>query len=220
MELTEKEEKITRLALNDGALEGERAAAALKLIESLRARGVTVEDMIAETEAATDEYVDDDDDDDEADSDVSEDDESDRTMTPTYVEPPMGLGTWLIMAVMTIFLLPFMPLINRRINERQAAFAAFNARYGTQSEAPPVVTPENSIVPTVTPKSKLPWQRIGLAVLGLYVLAGISLCIDPTALSEGTHKVVSGVCVVAMVVYLIGARYWIQIKGLLAKCWK
>ena len=45
MKLTPKEEKITRLALDDAAQEGERAAAALKLIESLRARGVSVEDL-------------------------------------------------------------------------------------------------------------------------------------------------------------------------------
>lgn len=45
MKLTPKEEKITRLALDRAAKDGERAAAALKLIESLRARGVTVEDL-------------------------------------------------------------------------------------------------------------------------------------------------------------------------------
>jgi hypothetical protein len=48
MKLTPKEEKITRLALDRAAKDGERAAAALKLIESLRARGVTVEDLQAD----------------------------------------------------------------------------------------------------------------------------------------------------------------------------
>jgi hypothetical protein len=55
MKLTEKEEKIARLALDPGAKEGEKAAAALKLIESLKARGITVED-IQEAEVHT-EYV-------------------------------------------------------------------------------------------------------------------------------------------------------------------
>ena len=45
MKLTEKEEKIARLALDPGAKDGERASAAKKLIESLQARGVTVEDI-------------------------------------------------------------------------------------------------------------------------------------------------------------------------------
>jgi hypothetical protein len=45
MQLTAKEEKIARLALDKGAKDGERAAAAVKLIESLRKRGVTVEDL-------------------------------------------------------------------------------------------------------------------------------------------------------------------------------
>jgi hypothetical protein len=49
MKLTEKEEKIARLALDKGAQDGERAAAALKLIESLHARGVSVEDIQGET---------------------------------------------------------------------------------------------------------------------------------------------------------------------------
>ena len=47
MKLTPKEEKITRLALDAAAKDGERASASLKLIESLRARGVTVEDLQA-----------------------------------------------------------------------------------------------------------------------------------------------------------------------------
>jgi hypothetical protein len=55
MKLTEKEEKIARLALDKAAADGERAAAATKLIESLHARGVTVED-IQEAEVHT-EYV-------------------------------------------------------------------------------------------------------------------------------------------------------------------
>jgi hypothetical protein len=45
MQLTPKEEKIARLALDKGAKDGERQAAAAKLIESLYARGVTVEDI-------------------------------------------------------------------------------------------------------------------------------------------------------------------------------
>ena len=48
MKLTEKEEKIARLALDPGAKDGERAAAANKLIESLYARGVRVEDIVKE----------------------------------------------------------------------------------------------------------------------------------------------------------------------------
>jgi hypothetical protein len=48
MKLTEKEEKIARLALDNGAKDGERAAAAKKLIESLHARGVSVEDITKE----------------------------------------------------------------------------------------------------------------------------------------------------------------------------
>jgi hypothetical protein len=47
MKLTAKEEKITRLALDPAAKDGERASAALKLIESLRARGATVESLQA-----------------------------------------------------------------------------------------------------------------------------------------------------------------------------
>jgi hypothetical protein len=47
VKLTPKEEKITRLALDHAAKEGERASAALKLFESLPARGVTVEDRPA-----------------------------------------------------------------------------------------------------------------------------------------------------------------------------
>ncbi len=45
MKLTEKEQKIARLALDKGAKDGERQAAAAKLIDSLYARGVTVEDI-------------------------------------------------------------------------------------------------------------------------------------------------------------------------------
>jgi hypothetical protein len=45
MRLTAKEEKIARLALDKGAQPGERDAAAIKLINSLHARGVTVEDI-------------------------------------------------------------------------------------------------------------------------------------------------------------------------------
>jgi hypothetical protein len=45
MRLTAKEEKIARLALDKGAQPGERDAAAIKLINSLQARGVTVEDI-------------------------------------------------------------------------------------------------------------------------------------------------------------------------------
>jgi hypothetical protein len=44
MKLTEKEEKIGRLALDKAAQPGERQAAAAKLIESFCARGVTIED--------------------------------------------------------------------------------------------------------------------------------------------------------------------------------
>ena len=56
MKLTEKEEKIARLALDKAAKEGEQASAANKLIESLKARGVTVEDLMKEAEIRT-EYV-------------------------------------------------------------------------------------------------------------------------------------------------------------------
>jgi hypothetical protein len=49
MELTEKEEKIARLALDKGAQPGERQSAAAKLIESLYARGVKVEDLTNES---------------------------------------------------------------------------------------------------------------------------------------------------------------------------
>jgi DNA invertase Pin-like site-specific DNA recombinase len=45
MNLTPKEEKIARLVLDRAAREGERAAAAVKLIEILHKRGVTVEDI-------------------------------------------------------------------------------------------------------------------------------------------------------------------------------
>ena len=45
MKLTEKEEKIARLALDKAAQPGERQAAAAKLIESFRARGVTIDDI-------------------------------------------------------------------------------------------------------------------------------------------------------------------------------
>lgn len=45
MQLTAKEEKIARLALDKGAQPGERESAAIKLINSLYARGVTVEDI-------------------------------------------------------------------------------------------------------------------------------------------------------------------------------
>jgi len=48
MKLTIKEEKIARLALDKGAKDGERQAAAIKLIESLYARGVQVEEIEAE----------------------------------------------------------------------------------------------------------------------------------------------------------------------------
>jgi hypothetical protein len=54
MKLTEKEEKIARLALDKGAQTGERQAAAAKLIESLYARGVSVEDI--ENESVPVEY--------------------------------------------------------------------------------------------------------------------------------------------------------------------
>ena len=47
MKLTAKEEKIARLALDKGAKNGERQAAAIKLIESLYARGVQVEELEA-----------------------------------------------------------------------------------------------------------------------------------------------------------------------------
>jgi hypothetical protein len=49
MKLTEKEQKIARLALDKGAKDGERQAAAAKLIDSLCARGVTVEDIEKES---------------------------------------------------------------------------------------------------------------------------------------------------------------------------
>jgi hypothetical protein len=55
MKLTEKEEKIARLALDKGAKDGERDAAAKKLIESLYARGVRVEDI--QKEEVHTEYV-------------------------------------------------------------------------------------------------------------------------------------------------------------------
>jgi hypothetical protein len=45
MQLTDKEEKIARLALDKGAQPGERESAAIKLINSLHARGITVEDI-------------------------------------------------------------------------------------------------------------------------------------------------------------------------------
>ena len=45
MKLTEKEEKIARLALDKAAQPGERQAAAAKLIESFCARGVTIDDI-------------------------------------------------------------------------------------------------------------------------------------------------------------------------------
>jgi hypothetical protein len=45
MKLTPKEKKIARLALDKAAQPGERQAAAAKLIESLYARGVTIEDI-------------------------------------------------------------------------------------------------------------------------------------------------------------------------------
>ena len=57
MKLTDKEEKIARLALDKAAHNGERAAAAAKLFESLHARGVTVEDIQKEETAAPAEYV-------------------------------------------------------------------------------------------------------------------------------------------------------------------
>jgi hypothetical protein len=47
MKLTEKEQKLARLALDKGCQPGERQNAAAKLIESLFARGVKVEDIIA-----------------------------------------------------------------------------------------------------------------------------------------------------------------------------
>jgi hypothetical protein len=56
MKLTEKEEKIARLALDKGAQIGERQAAAAKLIESLYQRGVSVEDI--ENESVRVEYRD------------------------------------------------------------------------------------------------------------------------------------------------------------------
>ena len=49
MKLTEKEEKIARLALDKAAQPGERQAAAAKLIESLYVRGVSVEDIEKES---------------------------------------------------------------------------------------------------------------------------------------------------------------------------
>ena len=45
MRLTEKEEKIAALALDKGARNGERQAAAIKLIESLYARGVSATEL-------------------------------------------------------------------------------------------------------------------------------------------------------------------------------
>jgi hypothetical protein len=45
MKLTEEEQEIARLALDKGAKDGERQAAAAKLVESLYARGVSVEDI-------------------------------------------------------------------------------------------------------------------------------------------------------------------------------
>jgi hypothetical protein len=56
MKLTEKEQKIARLALDKGAKDGERQAAAAKLIDSLYACGVTVEDI--ENESVLVEYDD------------------------------------------------------------------------------------------------------------------------------------------------------------------
>ena len=56
MKLTEKEQKIAWLALDKGAKDGERQVAAAKLIDSLYARGVTVEDI--EKESARVEYHD------------------------------------------------------------------------------------------------------------------------------------------------------------------
>jgi hypothetical protein len=53
MKLTEKEEKLARLALDKGAKDGERQAAAAKLIESLYKRGVTVEDIEKDGETVT-----------------------------------------------------------------------------------------------------------------------------------------------------------------------
>ena len=49
MKLTEKEEKIARLAFDKAAQPGERRAAAAKLMESLYARGVSVEDIERES---------------------------------------------------------------------------------------------------------------------------------------------------------------------------
>ena len=49
MKLTEKEEKIARLAFDKAAQPGERRAAAMKLVESLYARGVSVEDIERES---------------------------------------------------------------------------------------------------------------------------------------------------------------------------
>ena len=45
MNLTPKEKKIARLAFDKAAKDGERAAAAATLIESLHKRGITVEDL-------------------------------------------------------------------------------------------------------------------------------------------------------------------------------
>jgi hypothetical protein len=53
MKLTDKEEKIARLALDKGAKDGERDAAAKKLIESLYKRGVRVEDLQNEVKIHT-----------------------------------------------------------------------------------------------------------------------------------------------------------------------
>lgn len=49
MKLTEKEEKIARLAFDKAAQPGERRAAAAKLMESLYVRGVSVEDIERES---------------------------------------------------------------------------------------------------------------------------------------------------------------------------
>jgi hypothetical protein len=56
LKLTEKEQKIARLALDKAAQPGERQAAAAKLIESLCARGVTIDDI--ENESVRVEYRD------------------------------------------------------------------------------------------------------------------------------------------------------------------
>ena len=49
MKLTEKEQKVARLALDKAAQPGERQAAAAKLIESFYVRGVRVEDIEKES---------------------------------------------------------------------------------------------------------------------------------------------------------------------------